>query len=202
MQCGLDQGLPPCQVPSLSIQPFRHIGHGPKIGEGALPFSGRGAGSPFNTKSPEPRPTSIPSGILIHTAILTTTDMGRKLGAVPLWRRRRWVPSNKMWPRSRPTCMPSLILIHPTVWPHYTRQTGQTGRQTGQRSDSIGRTVLQTVVQKRLNRSTCRLGCGLGLAEGSTNSVVFARWHHLANAIEPSVCGGYAVLCQVTLTTC
>ena len=25
---------------------------------------------------------------------------------------------------------------------------------------------------------------------------------HLANASEPSMCGGYAALCQITLTTC
>jgi len=29
-----------------------------------------------------------------------------------------------------------------------------------------------------------------------------AHWRHLANAIEPFVCGGDAVLCQITLTTC
>jgi len=29
-----------------------------------------------------------------------------------------------------------------------------------------------------------------------------AHWRHLANTIEPSVCGGDAVLCQITLTTC
>jgi len=29
-----------------------------------------------------------------------------------------------------------------------------------------------------------------------------ARWRHLANAIEPSMCGGDAALCQITLTTC
>jgi len=32
------------------------------VGEGA-------AGSPTNTMSPEPRPTSVPSGILIHPAV-------------------------------------------------------------------------------------------------------------------------------------
>jgi len=38
---------------------------------GFAPFLGRGAGSPSNTKSPGPRPTTIglASGILIHTAI-------------------------------------------------------------------------------------------------------------------------------------
>jgi len=28
------------------------------------------------------------------------------------------------------------------------------------------------------------------------------HWHHLANAIEPSVCGCDVVLCQIALTTC
>jgi len=76
------------------------------------------------------------------------------------------------------------------------------------------RDTLPSSVQKRLNRSTCRLGCGLGWAEGSTSSIVFARWvapmcshgsAHLrqpANTIEPFVCDGDAALCQITLTTC
>jgi len=29
-----------------------------------------------------------------------------------------------------------------------------------------------------------------------------AYWHNLAKTIEPSVCGGHAALCQITLTTC
>jgi len=29
-----------------------------------------------------------------------------------------------------------------------------------------------------------------------------AHWRYLASTIEPSVCGGDAVLCQITLTTC
>jgi len=39
---------------------------------------------------------------------------------------------------------------------------------------------------------------------GGTNmcSPMWAHWCHLANTIEPSVCGGDAVLCQITLTTC
>ena len=35
---------------------------------GAVPLFG-GAGSPSNTMSPGPRPTAIPSGILIHPAV-------------------------------------------------------------------------------------------------------------------------------------
>jgi len=29
-----------------------------------------------------------------------------------------------------------------------------------------------------------------------------AHWRHLANTTEPSVCGGDAALCEITLTTC
>ena len=29
-----------------------------------------------------------------------------------------------------------------------------------------------------------------------------AHWRHLANTTEPSVCGGDAACCQITLTTC
>ena len=29
-----------------------------------------------------------------------------------------------------------------------------------------------------------------------------AHWRHLANTIEPFVCGGDAVLCEISLTTC
>ena len=28
------------------------------------------------------------------------------------------------------------------------------------------------------------------------------HWRHLENTTEPSICGGDAVLCQITLTTC
>jgi len=68
-------------------------------------------------------------------------------------------------------------------------------------------------VAERLKGSICRLDCELRLIKGSTSSIVFARWRqvcphgkahgrHLANRIEPSVCGGDAVLCQITFTTC
>ena len=29
-----------------------------------------------------------------------------------------------------------------------------------------------------------------------------AHWRHLVNTTEPSMCGGDAALCQITLTTC
>jgi len=65
-QCGLGWGLHPYQVASWSIQLFGHNTHGPKMG--ALPLWGV-AGSPSNTMWPGLRPTSIPSGILIHPAV-------------------------------------------------------------------------------------------------------------------------------------
>jgi len=43
------------------------------------------------------------------------------------------------------------------------------------------RDILRWAVQKQLNRLICRLGCGLGYAEGSTSSIIFARWRHCAH---------------------
>ena len=63
----LGQGLPPYQVVSWSIQPFGYNRYGRQLG--VCPFWGRGAGSPSNIMWPEPKPTSIPSGILIHATI-------------------------------------------------------------------------------------------------------------------------------------
>ena len=37
---------------------------------------------------------------------------------------------------------------------------------------------------------------------GTPTPYMGAHWRLLANTIEPSVCGGDAVLCQITLTTC
>jgi len=41
----------------------------PPLGEGAVPPLEEGAGSPCNTMQPGPRPTFVPSGILIHPAV-------------------------------------------------------------------------------------------------------------------------------------
>jgi len=46
----------------------------------------------------------------------------------------------------------------------------------------------------------CRLGCGLGWAQGSIIRWD-ARWRHLANTTEPSMCGGDVASCQTILTT-
>jgi len=37
---------------------------------------------------------------------------------------------------------------------------------------------------------------------GANVPSLWAQGCHLANTIEPCVCGGDAVLCQITLTTC
>jgi len=50
-------------------RPYGHNRHRPKSGRGLMcPFLG-GAGSPSNTVWPRLRPTSVPSGILIHPAV-------------------------------------------------------------------------------------------------------------------------------------
>ena len=120
--------------------------NGPKIEEGLRPLSREGAGSPSITKSPGPRPSSIPSDILIHAAIwprqIWTENWG---GLCPFGGGGAGSPSNTMWRGPRPTYVPSFILIRPIVWPQCTNVTDGQDRQ---RTDSMGRTVLQTVAQK------------------------------------------------------
>jgi len=62
------------------------------------PFGEGGAGSPSNTKSPGPMPTSIPSRTLIYPAIWPQQIWEENYGAASLWGRGSWVPSNTMWP--------------------------------------------------------------------------------------------------------
>jgi len=66
---------------------------GQKLGGGCAFFSGA-AGSPSNIKSQGPRPTFIPSGILVHPAVWPQRTMAKDWGegAVPLQRRGSWVP--------------------------------------------------------------------------------------------------------------
>ena len=56
---------------------------GQKLG-GSAPFFGEEVG-PHLTQSPGPRPTSIPSGILIYAAIWPQRIWAENWGAVPLW---------------------------------------------------------------------------------------------------------------------
>ena len=63
-QSRLGWGLAPYQVASWSMQPFGRNRYGPKIGWGCAPL-----GSPSNTMWPGPRPTCMPSFILIRPAV-------------------------------------------------------------------------------------------------------------------------------------
>ena len=155
-QCRVGRGLPPYQVVSSSMQPFGHNRHGPKTGEALPPFWRGRTGSPSNTMSLWSKPTSLPSGILMHPASWPQQIWAENWGPVPHWGRRAGSPSNTIWPGPRPTRMPSFILIRPTVLAtihQRHRRTGQTDRKTGQRSDSIGRTVLQAVAHKKSSRA-------------------------------------------------
>ena len=151
-QCGLGVGLPPCQVPSWSIQLFGQNKHGPKIERAPPPFWGGRTGSPSNTMSLGAKPTSLPSGILIHPAIWPQHIWVKNWGLCPLGGGGAGSPSNTMWPGPRPTCLPAKFQLDPsnrlTTIHQRHRQTGQDRQTDRQQSDSTGRTVLQMVAQK------------------------------------------------------
>ena len=98
-------------------RPFGHNTHGPKIRGEVCPFGRGKAMSPSNTMWPGPRPTSLPSGILIHPVVSPQQAWTKIRGAVPLWGRGAGSPSNTMWPGPSPTSLLSGTLIHPAVWP-------------------------------------------------------------------------------------
>jgi len=113
-QGGLGRGLLPYQMASSSIR-LATIDIGRKLG--AMPrFRGR-TGSPSNTTSPGPRPTSVPSGILIHPAVWPQRTRAEKWGLCRFRGEGAGSPSNITLPRLRPTSVPSGILMHPAVWP-------------------------------------------------------------------------------------
>ena len=95
-QCGFGRGLHPYQVASLSIPHFATTDTGPKLE--LCPH--RGAVAPSNTMWSGPRPTCIPSGILIHPIVwpqytnvtdrqerqdrLRSDDIGRTVSGSPI----------------------------------------------------------------------------------------------------------------------
>ena len=152
-QYGLGWGLPPWQVSSWSIQPFDHNRHGPKLGVVVPPFRGQGAGSPVNTMSSGPRPTSVPSGILIHPAV---------------WPQLTWAKIGGLCPflvggvgphltqcglgRRLPPCQVSSSSIRlATIHQHY----WQTDRTDRQRSDSIGKPFYKRSLKNGTNEQQC-----------------------------------------------
>ena len=87
---------------------------------GTVPLLGGGAGSPCNTMRPGPRPTFVPSGILIHSAVWAQQKWAEIWrGAVPLGG-EAGSASNRMLPGPRSSIVPSGILIHPAIWPQQT----------------------------------------------------------------------------------
>ena len=74
-----------CSAVTEMVDRLATIDMGRKVAGAVLLFKGEELAPPSNTMSPGSRPTSVPSGILIHPAVWPP-DMGRKLGALPLFR--------------------------------------------------------------------------------------------------------------------
>jgi len=100
-------------------------------------------GSPSNIMWSGPRPTSVQSGILIHPAVMATTEEGLcRFGEVELG------PHLTQCGQQRANQRVKFHLDPSKFWPQYT-PTSQTDRQRHRetdktdrrRSDSIGRTV-------------------------------------------------------------
>jgi len=72
------------EVVLLYVHPFGHNSHGPKTGGGLCPLFG-GAGSQSNTMWPGLRPTSVPSGILIHPAVWPQQTWAKNWGLFPFF---------------------------------------------------------------------------------------------------------------------
>jgi len=87
-QSRMCRGLPPCQVASSHLAT---IVMGQKLGgRGCPPLVGE-AGSPSNTKSHGPRPTSIPSDILIHPTVWPQRTWAENWGLCLFLRGGDWV---------------------------------------------------------------------------------------------------------------
>ena len=78
-QCGLGPALLPYQVASSFIPQF---GHNRQLGAGGC-ATFRGAGTPSNTTSPAPTPTSILSGILVRQAVWPQRTWAQHWGLCP-----------------------------------------------------------------------------------------------------------------------
>jgi len=125
-QCRLSRGLPPYQMAlpfgtdRPHLDPFRHLATtdmGCKLGACTF-FGGGEAGSPTNTMWPGPRPTSVPSGILIHPAVWPQQTWAENGGALcpfgGLGPHLTYCRLGRVLP---PYQVVSGILIHPAVWP-------------------------------------------------------------------------------------
>ena len=145
-QSHLGWGLPPCQVPASSIQPFGHNKHGPKIWRGRLRhLLWRGERSPHLTQS------RLCQGLASYQVTSWSTQpfgcnrYGPKIGGgcAPLG-------EGELCPHLT-QCgqgMSSFILIRPTVWPQCTN-------------------VLQTVAQKLEDFAGAKFYCLYALADSN-----------------------------------
>ena len=79
----------------------------------ALFFFGGEAGSPSITKSPGPRPTSIPSGILVHPAVWPQQTLAKNWGGCTSFRGTAGSTSNTMSPMMTPTSSEILTVLGP-----------------------------------------------------------------------------------------
>jgi len=86
---------------------------------GAVPLLGEGAGSPCKTMRLGLRPNFVPSGMLIHPAVLLQQTGAEICGGCAPWG-GAGPASNTMFPGPTPTSIPSGILIHLAVWPQQT----------------------------------------------------------------------------------
>jgi len=107
------------QVASLSIEPFGHNIHGPKIGWWLSPFLYRELG-PHLTQTRLGRGLPHTKRHLSPSNRLATMDMGRKLGLCPFSGGGAGSPTNTMSPSLILTSVPSGILMHPAIWPQLT----------------------------------------------------------------------------------
>jgi len=74
--------------------------------------------SHLDTKLPGPRPSSMPSDILIHAAIWPQQIWAESWGScAPLGDGGPGSPSNTKSPGPRPSSIPGGILMHAVVWP-------------------------------------------------------------------------------------
>jgi len=116
-QRSLGRGLPLYKWHLDPSSRLTTVDMGRKLGEGLCPFWGD-LGPPSNTKSPEPRPAIIPSGILVHPGVWLQQTWAENWGGLfPFRGGGDGSPSNTMLPGLRPTSIPSGILINPAVWP-------------------------------------------------------------------------------------
>ena len=72
---------------------------------------------PHLTQWPGPRPTSIPSGILVHPAVWPQRTWAGNRGCAPIGQGVSGSLSNTMLPGLRPTSVPTGILMNPAIWP-------------------------------------------------------------------------------------